>query len=66
MHGLQRRDAKIGKIILCYSLSPLSAQKLFFCGFHLESLFNVQCCDPLTPEAPPSSVCHEVEKENIC
>lgn len=31
------------KTILCYTPSPLPAQNLFFCGFHLDSLFNVQC-----------------------
>lgn len=63
MHGLLRRDAKNRKMILCYTLSPLSAQNLFFCGFHLDGLFNVQCCNPPRPRSPsPSSVNHEVEK----
>lgn len=39
------------KTILCYTPSPLPAQNLFFCGFHLDSLFNVQ-----RGERPPPSL----------
>lgn len=71
MHGLLRRDAKNRKMILCYTLSPLSAQNLFFCGFHLDGLFNVQCCNPPpalpAPDPPlPPPLTMKLKKENIC